>query len=286
MSDEQDMRKMGGLWRRIPFTYAMMVIGTLSLMGFPLTAGYFSKDAAIFAAYARGTNVGMFAFVIGCFVAFLTALYSWRLIFMTFHGKPRASDEVMHHVHESPLSMLLPLVALAIGALLAGALFAPVFIGEHWAQFWHGAVTILPAHDVMAHIEAHKPLWVELLPTAAGFIGLALAWYCYIRRPDIPVSAARTQEPLYLFLLHKWYFDELYEVALVRPAKWLGRVLWKGGDGAVIDGVGPDGVAATVLATTRRVVLLQTGYLYHYAFAMLLGVALLVTYYMFAGPQG
>jgi NADH-quinone oxidoreductase subunit L len=192
----------------------------------------------------------------------------------------------MHHVHESPLSMLLPLVGLAIGALLAGALFAPVFVGEHWAQFWHGAVTILPAHDVMARLEAHKPFWIEYLPTAAGLTGLALAWYCYIRRPDIPASAARTQEPLYLFLLNKWYFDELYEVALVRPAKWLGRVLWKGGDGAVIDGFGPDGIAAAVLATTRRVVRLQTGYLYHYAFAMLLGVAILVTYYMFAGPHG
>jgi NADH-quinone oxidoreductase subunit L len=188
----------------------------------------------------------------------------------------------MHHIHESPKSMTVPLAILALGALFAGMIFAPVLIGEHWHDFWRDAVFIHPEREIM-HAMHEVPGWVVWSPSLAGLLGLALAWYYYIRRPDIPASLARTQEPLYLFLLNKWYFDELYDFLLVRPAKWIGRVLWHQGDGRVIDGLGPDGVAAMVMATTRRVVRLQSGYLYHYAFVMLLGVAALITFYMFAG---
>jgi NADH-quinone oxidoreductase subunit L len=216
----------------------------------------------------------------GIAAALMTAFYSWRLIFMTFHGTPRATEEVMHHVHESPSVMLVPLLVLAFGSIFGGLLFVSLFTG-HELHFWGSSILILPDHTALegAH---HSPFWVKILPIVMGVIGIALAWYLYIRRTDIPGSLARMHEGLYKFLLNKWYFDELYDLALVRPAKWLGRVLWKGGDGRIIDGVGPDGVAATVVALARRAGALQSGYLYHYAFAMLIGVALLVTFYIYA----
>ncbi|SFO23967.1 NADH dehydrogenase subunit L [Mesorhizobium sp. NFR06] len=285
VSDEQDMRKMGGLGKLIPATYWMMVIGTLALTGVGIpatvigTAGFFSKDAIIETSFASHNAVAAFAFILLVVAACFTSFYSWRLIFMTFHGEPRASHEVMHHVHESPPVMLVPLYVLAAGALFAGIIFHGAFIGEGYAEFWKASLFTLPDNHILHEIH-ELPLWVELAPFVAMLIGLAVAWKFYIRSPELPRSVAANHRLLYGFLLNKWYFDELYDFLFVRPAKRLGRFLWKTGDGAVIDGLGPDGVSARVVDVTNRVVKLQTGYLYHYAFAMLIGVAALVTWMM------
>ncbi|ESZ76943.1 MULTISPECIES: NADH-quinone oxidoreductase subunit L [unclassified Mesorhizobium] len=285
VSDEQDMRKMGGLRKLIPKTYWMMVIGTLALtgVGIPVTvigtAGFFSKDAIIEAAFAGHNSVAGLAFVLLVIAACFTSFYSWRLIFMTFHGEPRASHDVMHHVHESPPVMLVPLFILAAGALFAGVIFHGAFIGEAYAEFWKASLFTLPDNHILHEIH-ELPLWVELAPFVAMIIGFAVAWKFYIRSPELPRSVAANHRLLYAFLLNKWYFDELYDVLFVRPAKALGRFLWKTGDGTIIDGLGPDGISARVVDVTDRVVKLQTGYLYHYAFAMLIGVAALVTWMM------
>ena len=282
MSDEQDMRKMGGLFKLIPVTWVMMVIGTLALTGFPFTAGYFSKDAIIEAAYAGHNPAHMFAFVLTVIAALLTSFYSWRLIFMTFHGKSRASNETLSHVHESPLVMLVPLVILAVGAIGAGMVFAPLFIGNAHEAFWLEAIYRGAENHIM-HEFHNVPAWVPYLPTLMMIIGFATSWLFYIARPDIPGQLARTHEPIYKFLLNKWYIDELYDFIFVRPAFWIGRVFWKQGDGRIIDGLGPDGISARVLDITRGAVRLQSGYLYHYAFAMLLGIVGLVTWFMVGG---
>lgn len=285
VSDEQDMRKMGGLRKLIPKTYWMMVIGTLALtgVGIPVTvigtAGFFSKDAIIEAAFAGHNSVAGLAFILLVIAACFTSFYSWRLIFMTFHGEPRASHDVMHHVHESPPVMLVPLFILAAGALFAGIIFHGAFIGEGYAEFWKASLFTLPDNHILHEIH-ELPLWVELAPFIAMLIGFAIAWKFYIRSPELPRSVAANHRLLYAFLLNKWYFDELYDVLFVRPAKALGHFLWKTGDGTIIDGLGPDGVSARVVDVTNRVVKLQTGYLYHYAFAMLIGVAALVTWMM------
>ena len=278
MHHEQDMRNMGGLWRKIPFTYATMVIGTLALTGFPLTAGYFSKDAIIESAFAANSNpFAFYGFLCTVVAAGLTSFYSWRLIFKTFHGKPH--DE--HHyeaAHESPLVMLIPLAVLAVGSFAAGFPFKELFAGHGVGEFF-GAALKVDEHvmEAMHHI----PHWIALLPTVMMFAGLAMAYLFYIAKPYLPVELAHQQPLLYKFLLNKWYFDELYDVIFVRPAKWLGTTLWKKGDGMLIDGLGPDGISKRVLDVTRGVVKLQTGYLYHYAFAMLIGVAGLITWFMF-----
>ncbi|MEI9409544.1 NADH-quinone oxidoreductase subunit L [Mesorhizobium salmacidum] len=285
VSDEQDMRKMGGLRTLIPTTYWMMVIGTLALtgVGIPVTvigtAGFFSKDAIIETAFAGHNSVAGLAFVALVIAAGFTSFYSWRLIFMTFHGEPRASHEVMHHVHESPPVMLVPLFILAAGALFAGIIFHSAFIGEGYAEFWKASLFTLADNHILHEIH-ELPLWVELSPFIAMLIGLAVAWQFYIRSPEMPRNLAAQHRGLYAFLLNKWYFDELYDFLFVRPAKRLGSFLWKTGDGTIIDGLGPDGISARVVDVTNRVVKLQTGYLYHYAFAMLIGVAALVTWMM------
>jgi NADH-quinone oxidoreductase subunit L len=213
--------------------------------------------------------------------AAFTSFYSWRLIFMTFHGAPRASHEVMHHVHESPPVMLVPLYILAAGALFAGVIFHTWFIGEpaEYAEFWRASIFQLPENHIIEEMH-HAPIWVGLSPFIAMLIGFGVAWRLYIRRPELPAQMAANHRILYNFLLNKWYFDEIYDYLLVNPAKRLGYFLWKRGDGWLIDGFGPDGVSARVIDVTNRVVRLQTGYLYHYAFAMLIGVAALVTWMM------
>jgi len=288
VSDEQDMRRMGGLYKLIPATYWMMIIGTLALTGVGIpatiigTAGFFSKDAIIEGAFAAHSPLAGFAFTLLVVAAAFTSFYSWRLIFMTFHGKPRASHEVMHHVHESPPVMLVPLFILAAGALFAGVIFHDFFIGHGHDEFWKGALFILPDNHIL-HDFHDVPLWVKLAPLVAMVLGFVTAYHFYIRSPETPVRLAEQHRGLYTFLLNKWYFDELYDFLFVRPAKRLGRFLWKTGDGKVIDGFGPDGVSARVVDVTQRVVKLQTGYLYHYAFAMLIGVAALVTWMMLGG---
>ncbi len=282
MHHEQDIRNMGGLRKKIPFTYWMMVIGTLALTGFPFTAGYFSKDAIIEAAFAGKNPAAAYAFALTVIAAGLTAFYSWRLIFKTFHGKPH--DE--HHYEaakESPLVILVPLAVLAFGSIAAGLPFKEYFTGHHADEFFRQSIKQSAAVLDAIH---HVPKWVVFTPTAMMLLGWGVSAYFYLLRPDIPVELARQQDLLYRFLLNKWYFDEIYDFIFVRPVLWLGRVFWKGGDGYVIDGFGPDGISARVQDVTRNVVRLQTGYLYHYAFAMLIGAAALVTWFMFAQPGG
>ncbi len=280
MHHEQDIRHMGGLKERIPFTYAVMIVGTLALTGFPLTAGYFSKDAIIESAFVAHNPMAFYGFVSTVFAALLTSFYSWRLIFKTFHGEPHDRKH-WREAHESPMVMLIPLGFLALGSIVAGYPFKAIFAGSGVEEFFRGSLTFAPGNHVLENME-HIPVWIGLLPTVMMVVGFLIAWQFYIRRPDIPVELARQHRPLYLFLLNKWYFDELYDVIFVRPVKWLGRSLWKGGDGWLIDGFGPDGVSARVLDVTRSVVRLQSGYLYHYAFAMLIGAALFITWFMFS----
>ena len=296
VSDEQDMRRMGGLRSHIPMTFWMMIVGTIALTGLGIpgtligTAGFFSKDAIIESAFVGENAAAGFAFGLLVIAALFTSFYSWRLIFMTFYGKPRASADVMSHVHESPNVMLIPLYVLAAGALLAGVIFHDVFLGheagghhETWYNgFWRDALFAGPHNHILEEFH-HVPLWVKLSPFVAMLLGFIGAWWMYIRNPGMPKELARQHPGLYAFLLNKWYFDEIYDFLFVRPAKRLGRFLWKKGDGWFIDGFGPDGVAARVNDVTNRVVKLQSGYLYHYAFAMLIGVAALITWAMFGG---
>ncbi len=273
---EQDLRRMGALRKVLPFTWATMLVGTLSLTGFPFTAGFVSKDAIIEATYAAHSQVGTYAFVLTVVSAILTSFYSWRLMFLAFEGKPREPKDVLEHAHEPPWTMGLPLILLALGSLLAGGLFAHLFIGGAQAEFWRGS---LVTHAGEAH---EAPLWVALAPTVAMAAGFGVAWYFYITNPLVPFGLAKRFRGAYLFLLNAWYFDALYDALFVRPAKRLGRFLWKTGDGAIIDGIGPDGIAARVIDITNRVVKLQSGYIYHYAFVMLVGVAIIITYFIFA----
>jgi len=282
MSDEQDMFRMGGLFPYLKKTWFFMLVGTLALTGFPFTAGYFSKDAIIEAAFAAHSQPGMFAFWMLVIAALFTSFYSWRLMFLTFHGKSRVSRETLARVHDSPPVMILPLYVLAAGALFAGVLFAGKFIGASEAVFWGKAIYRGP-HNEILHLMHETPAWAKYAATVMMAAGFATAWLFYIASPAIPEKLAEIFRPLYLFLYNKWYFDELYERIFVRPAFWLGRLLWKGGDGKVIDGFGPNGVAARVLDVTAWASRLQTGYLNHYAFAMLLGLAALVTYLMMMG---
>ncbi|MEJ0053039.1 MAG: NADH-quinone oxidoreductase subunit L [Methylovirgula sp.] len=310
MHHEQDMRKMGGLASKIPATFIMMTIGTLALTGFPLTAGYFSKDAIIEASYAGHGWTATYAFVLVTVAAGLTSFYSWRLVFLTFFGHPHwqdahedhaheyagiadahnghavatahadhAYDNHAHAPHESPPVVLVPLFVLAFGALVAGFVFKHFFIGEGGPDFWKSALYYGPANHILQAME-HVPALVSLGPTLMMVGGFFVALYVYILAPGTAQKWADAMPGLYRFLLNKWYFDELYDRIFVRPAFWLGNLLWKGGDENIIDRFGPNGVAARVVDVTNRVVRLQSGYLYHYAFAMLIGVAALITYYL------
>ena len=283
MHHEQDTRKMGGLWRKLPFTYATMVIGTLALTGFPFTAGYFSKDAIIESALVSNGSMASYGFAMTLGAAALTAFYSWRLIFKTFHGEPH-DREHYEAAHETAKTMLVPLGFLAFGSIAAGYPALALFTGHGASEFFRQALTLGPAERLFESTE-NLPFISSLLPTVMMIGGFLVAYQFYIRRPDIPEALARDQNLLYRFLLNKWYFDEIYDFLLVRPALWVGRLFWKGGDGFIIDGFGPDGVSARVLDVTRNVIRLQTGYLYHYAFAMLIGVAAAITWFMFAGPH-
>ncbi len=290
VSGEQDIRNMGGLKGHIKLTYAMMIVGTLALtgVGIPGTsfgfAGYNSKDAIIEAAFVGENAVSGLAFGLLVVAALFTSFYSWRLVFKTFWGAPRASKEVMDHVHESPAVMTVPLMVLATGALLAGMVFTGFFIGHEYGEFWKGAIFTSASNHVLEHMH-HVPTWVKLAPFVAMLTGLVTAYVFYVVSPAIPEALAGSMQGLYQFLLNKWYFDELYDFLFVQPAKKLGRFLWKEGDGRIIDGWGPDGVSARVVAITGKVVAMQSGYVYHYAFAMLIGVAALVTYVMFGGVR-
>ena len=273
MSDEQDIRRMGGIWKKIPLTYVVFWVGSLALAGIFPFAGYYSKDAILEAAWAAGTGVGAYGFWCGVIAAFLTAFYSWRLIILTFHGRPRADATTMAHVHESPLVMTLPLVVLAAGALGAGLAFHDQLIGPEWRQFWGRSIEIAPGNHVLAAVEA-VPNWVELAPTLVGITGILLAWLFYVGTPAVPGRLARMFGPVYRLLLNKWYVDEIYDALLVRPSLRLARVAWQVGDVILIDGM-PNGLAALTAGGSARAVKLQTGSIAVYAFAMLIGVVVL-----------
>jgi len=286
MHHEQDMRKMGGLRRKIPFTYWMMVIGTLALTGFPFTAGYYSKDAIIEAAAAAQGSMAEYAFALTIVAAALTSFYSWRLIFMTFHGETRADHHTYEHATESPLVMLGPLALLAAGSIVLGFAFLNMFAHGHGVEaFFRDSLFSASGNKILDEMH-HLAPWIPWLPTVMMAGGFLVAYWFYIANPALPGALARQNELLYSFLLNKWYFDEIYDFLFVRPAKWLGRFLWKQGDGWLIDGFGPDGVSARVIDVTQRVVRLQTGYLYHYAFVMLIGVAALITWFLMRGIAG
>lgn len=295
MHHEQDMRKMGGLKDKIPVTYWMMMIGTLALtgVGLPLSmlsdvlpnigfAGFFSKDSIIEAAFGAQTAAGDFAFWALVVAALFTSFYSWRLMHLTFHGETRASKETFDHAHESPMVMLVPLFVLAAGAVFSGYIWYDSFFGHVASveQFFKGAI-VIDEHLIDA---AHEvPVWVKLSATYAMIAGFLLAWYFYIVKPELPKTLAKEHSGLYAFLLNKWYFDELYDFLFVRPAIWIGTALWRGFDDWFIDGIIVGGIARRVRNITTQVVRLQTGYLYHYALAMLVGVAALITWAIAAG---
>ncbi|MCW2391218.1 NADH-quinone oxidoreductase subunit L [Sphingobium sp. B1D7B] len=343
MHHEQDMRYYGGLRKSIPITFWTMLLGTLAItgVGIPGTyfgfAGFFSKDAILESAFAAGGH-GTGAFFVGAFAALLTSFYSWRLMFLTFWGKPRwaGSEHIQHavhdahghdahghghddhahaeahghaehgadnppaqedaghdphghgvdaqatgtagyHPHESPLVMLIPLIVLSLGAVLGGYVFYYSFFGvEEGARFW--AASTLYFNEHLVHAAHEVPFWVKATPAVVMLTGLVIAWLAYIRHTDWPAKFTAQFYMLYDFLLHKWYFDELYDLIFVRPAMWLGRVFWKGGDQGVIDRFGPNGAAAVVVAGSRVTRAMQSGYLYSYALVMLIGLAAAVTW--------
>jgi len=278
MSDEQDMRKMGGLAKLIPWTCTVMWIGSLSLAGMPPFAGSYSKDAIVSAAYASGTGVGMYGFICTVLAAFLTAFYSWRLLFMTFHGTSRADHHTLEHAHESPPVMLVPLVLLAIGAVVAGKALDSSFIGEGWEAFWNGSIFVAPGNHILAAVE-HVPVWVDYAPLVMGVAGIALAYLMYIQSPLLPRRLADAFPGVYQFLLNKWYFDELYDRIFVQPMFRLSDMLWKVGDATLIDGV-PNGLAELATDGSRQAVKLQTGNVAAYAFSMLIGVVALISVFL------
>ncbi len=320
MHHEQDMRKMGGIWKKVPVTYIAMIIGTLAItgIGIPGTkigfAGFFSKDAIIEAAYSAGaigaSDSATFAFWIGILAALMTAFYSWRLIFMTFNGNYRGDQEIYAHAHESPLNMLVPLGLLSLGAVMAGVLFYSKFIGNY-GDFWNGSLIINnPDHHVkiasenlyaaveisaLNGIEDNKhsglfgwlfnlvhgyPFWVLLMPLLVSISGFSLAYLMYMRGEGASKHIRNIEDnggsPLYNFLLNKWYIDEIYEMTIVKWVKKIGDIFWKIGDQKIIDGFGPDGISSAISRISKRLSKLHTGYLYHYAFVMLLGVALII----------
>jgi len=277
MHHEQDMRKMGGIWKLIPITYAIMWIGNLAIAGVPPFAGYYSKDAILEAAWASESVVGHYGFWCCLIAAFLTAFYSWRLLIMTFHGTPRADHHTMEHVHESPLVMLLPLCLLAIGAMGAGYAFHEQLIGADWKAYWGNAIQIASTNHILHDME-EVPGWVSLAPTVVGAVGIAVAYVFYMFAPGIPGALAARFGGIYRFLLNKWYFDELYAVIFVGPCMALARKFWVV-DAQIIDGM-PNGVAALTVSGSGRMVKLQTGSIANYAFTMLIGLVVLVGVYL------
>jgi NADH-quinone oxidoreductase subunit L len=285
---EQDMRKMGGVREKAPHTFIVMWIGTLALSGIGIPfilgegvgfAGFYSKDAMLEGAFGVHTGVGLIAYWLGVIAAFMTAFYSTRVMFMTFYGKYRGDHHTWDHAHESPAVMLIPLYVLAAGATLSGYVAYDWFVGADWAGFWGKSIAVDTTREVLHHLH-ETPVWVKVMPLVFALAGLALSWLYYIKMPALPARTVAAFPRIHRFFFNKWYFDELYDWLIVRPALAIGRFFWKKGDGAVIDGLGPDGIAARSLNMAGALGRFQSGYLYHYAFVMLVGVAGLVTYFM------
>ena len=271
--DEQDIRNMGGVWKQIPYTWALMLIGTLALTGFPFLSGFYSKDAIIEFAYFKHSAVGNFAAYVGIFTAFLTAIYSWRLMFKTFHGKYMNKDLSLKETHESPLVMLIPLVFLAFGAIFSGYLFKDLLIGSESKTFWHNSIFFL---QEVSH--EHPPLWLLLFTPILVLAAIPISYYLFIKNGKILEKFKNNNKLIYNFLLNKWYIDEVYEFIFVNPIKKIGLFFWKKGDENTIDRFGPDGISKIIKLISNKAVQFQSGYIYDYAFVMLIGLSLLITY--------
>ena len=282
VSDEQDIRKMGGLWRLIPITWIVMLIGTLGLTGAPLMSGYYSKDGIIEAAFVSTTQGHNFAFYLLVFSALLTSFYSWRLIFLTFHGKNNISKDIFSKIHESPKVMLFPLFVLTFFTIFSGAYFVDYFMSYDYQFLWKDSIYLSPSNHVIEAIH-HVPKWVKYSPLFMMIIGLITSFLFYILFPSIPRYLAKTFDPIYKFLLNKWYFDELYEFLFVSNIKKIGTFFFNIGDKKIIDGFGPDGISSRVLYFAKQIGKLQTGYIYHYAFAMLFGLTVFISYFFLKG---
>ncbi len=272
--DEQNINNMGGVWKKLPYTYCLMIIGTLALTGFPFLSGFYSKDAIIEFAYLRGNTTGYYAAGIGIFTALLTSIYSWRLIFKTFHGDYNNKKIKIDETHESPFIMLIPLILLSIGAIFAGFSFKELFIGyEGVNNFWRDSIFFLKPLST-----DHPPLWFLLLTPTLVILSIPLAYYLFVKNKNFPEQIVSINKPLYQFLLNKWYFDELYDVLFVKTSKKFGLFLWKFFDLKIIDGFGPDGISSMIKKFSVKANKFQSGYIYHYAFIMLLGFSALLTF--------
>tara|TARA_B100000579_G_scaffold118494_1_gene95336 strand:- start:12417 stop:14324 length:1908 start_codon:yes stop_codon:yes gene_type:complete len=274
-SEEQDIRYMGGVWKKIPYTYSLMIIGTLALTGFPFLSGFYSKDAIIEFAFLRDSGLGYSAVVVGIFTALLTAIYSWRLIFKTFHGKYNNKKNRIGSLHESSLYMLLPSFLLAVGAILSGFLFKEMFIGHH-SNFWKNSILFLQDFHT-----SHPPLWLLIITPLIVTIVIPILYYLFVQNEKILNNFVLKNYKIYNFLLNKWYFDEIYDFIFVQPIKKLGLFFWKKGDINTIDRYGPDGLSRLIKIISDRAVNFQSGYLYHYAFVMLIGFSIILTYFIF-----
>ncbi len=272
-NDEQDIRNMGGVRKKLPYTYIFMLLGTLALTGFPFLSGFYSKDAIIEFAYLKNSSLGNYAATIGIITAFLTSIYSWRLFFKTFHGSYNNKKIPLKETHESPVVMLIPLAFLSIGAIFSGYLFKSSFIGHHSNEFWNGSIFFL---NEIKH--GAIPVWFLLITPILVLISIPISFYLYILSPKILEDFKNTNLPLYNFLLNKWYIDELYEKIFVNPAKKVGSLFWKKGDVGIIDRFGPDGISKLVKTISNKTGRLQSGFIYDYAFVMLLGLSILLTY--------
>ena len=272
-NDEQDIREMGGVWKKLPYTWVLMLIGTLALTGFPFLSGFYSKDAIIEFAYLRHSTVGYSAAIVGIITAFLTSIYSWRLLFLTFHGKYNNKKISLEKTHESPIIMLIPLIILGVGAVLSGILLKNFFIGQESTNFWKNSIFFINelSHD-------HIPLWLILITPIIVTIAIPISYYYFIKNPKILENFKISYNKIYDFLLNKWYFDEIYEFIFVKPLKKLGDIFWKRGDENTIDRFGPDGISKVVKYISNKAIKFQTGFIYDYAFVMLIGLSALITY--------
>ncbi len=276
LNEEQDIRKMGGIWKQMPFTWIAMIVGTLALTGFPLLSGYYSKDAIIEFAYLRGTNIGYLASVVGIVTAFLTAIYSWRLIFKTFHGKYNNVDLPKSKIHDSGIIIILPLFVLVLGSVFSGFIFKDFLIGHHFNEFWKDSILLLYKFD-----HSSIPTWFLYITPFLVILAIPISYYLYIKNNKLLESLKSKNKLLYNFLLNKWYFDELYEKVFVKPTKIIGTFFWKSGDIKTIDKFGPDGISKIIKIISNKSTKFQSGYIYDYAFVMLLGLSLLLTIFIF-----
>ncbi len=272
--DEQNINQMGAVWKKLPYTWILMIIGTLALTGFPFLSGFYSKDAIIEFAYLRGNTVGFYAAGIGILTALLTSIYSWRLIFKTFHGTYNNEKLKIKEMHESPMIMLLPLIILSIGAIFAGFLFKDLFIGHgEDYNFWGNSIKFLNPLST-----DHPPLWIILITPILVTLSIPISYYLFVKNKEIIISLKDWNRPLYKFLVNKWYFDELYNLVFIKSSLKLGLFFWKSVDLNIIDKFGPDGLSRLIKSLSIKANKFQSGYIYQYAFMMLLGFSALLTF--------